>query len=167
MIAADNKAIGAARVVAERHDEKQYGDFAKPFLLPVKGGVTSGVFGSRRTYNGEEHSWHRGHDLAAPRGTEVRAPAAGVVRLARMTFLTGNLLMLDHGAGVTSVYAHLAKMNVKVGDKVVAGQVIGRVGTTGRSTGPHLHWGMYWQNHPIDPILWVKAPPQGAVHGEE
>jgi len=167
VIAADNKAIGTARALAWKHAAARYGDFGTPFLLPVKHGVTSGVFGSRRTYNGEERSWHRGHDLAAPTGTPVRAPAAGVVRLARWTFMTGNLLMLDHGAGITSVYAHLSKMDVKAGQKVKAGQVIGKVGTTGRSSGPHLHWGMYWQSVPIDPILWVQAAVDDGVAAKE
>ena len=89
-------------------------------------------------------------------GTPIKAPADGIVRLARDTFMSGNLVMLDHGGAVTSVYAHMDRMDVKVGDEVKAGDVIGKVGTTGRSSGPHLHWGMYWKNVPIDPILWVR-----------
>lgn len=149
----DNKITAQARATAWQQATQAEG-FAGGFRLPVKG-PTSGVFGSRRTYNGQERSWHRGHDLAAPTGTPVYAPAAGVVRMARPTFMSGNLLMLDHGGGLTTVYAHLSEMEVENGQTVTAGERIGRVGTTGRSSGPHLHWGMYWQNTPLDPILWV------------
>jgi murein DD-endopeptidase MepM/ murein hydrolase activator NlpD len=153
-IAADNAATAAARQAAiqARNDQPLWllEGFQKPLNAP-----TSGVFGSRRTYNGVERSWHKGHDLAAPTGTPIKAPAPGVVRLARNTFMSGNLLMLDHGGGLTTVYAHLSEMAVKVGQQVSTGQVIGKVGTTGRSSGPHLHWGMYWQNSALDPILWV------------
>jgi len=151
---ADYAAKDAARAVAARSMGESEA-FGYLFERPVAGGVTSSVFGSRRTYNGEERSWHNGYDFAVPRGTPVRAPADGTVRLARSTFMSGNLIMLDHGGDVTSVYAHLSEMDVHVGDKVKAGQVIGKVGTTGRSTGPHLHWGIYWKNTPLDPILWV------------
>ena len=151
---ADYAAKDAARAAAVRGKADSEA-FAHLFRRPVKGGETSSVFGSRRTYNGEERSWHNGYDFAVPEGTPVYAPAAGTVRLARGTFMSGNLIMLDHGGEVTSVYAHLSKMSVKAGQKVEAGQMIGRVGTTGRSTGPHLHWGIYWKSTPLDPILWV------------
>jgi murein DD-endopeptidase MepM/ murein hydrolase activator NlpD len=104
-------------------------------------------------YGGEERDWHKGHDFAVPTGTPVYAPAAGVVTLAQLTFFNGNLIILDHGDRLFTIYAHLSEMNVKPGGKVKAGQLIGRVGTTGRSSGPHLHWGAYWQNLAIDPIL--------------
>ncbi len=149
----DAKATKAARAKAVEAASWRVG-FMEGFKLPVEG-PTSGVYGSRRTYNGQERSWHKGHDLAAKTGTPVYAPADGIVRLARDTFMSGNLIMLDHGGAVTTVYAHLDSMDVKVGDKVTAGQLIGKVGTTGRSSGPHLHWGAYWQNVAIDPILWV------------
>jgi biotin carboxyl carrier protein len=151
---ADNAATQAARDIAMK--SRSWEEFAllKGATLPIDV-PTSGVFGSRRTYNGQERSWHKGHDLAAKTGTPVKAPADGTVRLARLTFMSGNLIMLDHGAGVTTVYAHLSHMDVKPGDKVKRGQVIGKVGTTGRSSGPHLHWGLYWQNVAIDPMLWV------------
>ena len=151
---ADNAATQAARdkAAAAARWRTAYLDW---FALPVKA-PTSGVFGSRRTYNGQERSWHKGHDLAAKTGTPVKAPADGIVRLARETFMSGNLILLDHGGAVTSVYAHLDGMDVQAGDEVKAGDVIGRVGTTGRSSGPHLHWGLYWKNTPIDPILWVR-----------
>ena len=153
-VADDNAAAKAARDKAEAGARWRDG-FAREWSLPITA-PTSGVFGSRRTYNGTERSWHRGHDLAAKTGTPIKAPADGIVRLARDTFMSGNLVMLDHGGAVTSVYAHMSEMDVKVGDEVKAGDVIGKVGTTGRSSGPHLHWGMYWKNTPIDPILWVR-----------
>ncbi len=155
-VKADNAATAAARAKA-REGARWRTAYMDAFVLPLEA-PTSGVFGSRRTYNGQERSWHRGHDLAAPTGTPVRAPADGIVRLARDTFMSGNLIMLDHGGALTSVYAHLDSMDVKVGDGVKAGEIVGRVGTTGRSSGPHLHWGMYWQNTAIDPILWVRPP---------
>jgi septal ring factor EnvC (AmiA/AmiB activator) len=130
--------------------------FERAFAAPVNGPTTS-VYGSRRVYNGEERSWHNGHDFAVPRGTPVKAPAAGIVRLARPTFMSGNLVILDHGGQLFTVYAHLSKMLVKVGQPVRAGTVLGLVGTTGRSTGPHLHWGAYWRNDAIDPMLLIKA----------
>lgn len=152
-MAEDNKATQAAKDKALEGASWRVA-FMDGFALPVDG-PTSGVFGSRRTYNGQERSWHKGHDLAAKTGTPVHAPADGIVRLARSTFMSGNLIMLDHGGAITTVYAHLDEMDVKVGDTVKAGEVIGKVGTTGRSSGPHLHWGAYWKNVPIDPILWV------------
>ncbi|MFZ2587712.1 MAG: M23 family metallopeptidase [Alphaproteobacteria bacterium] len=161
-MAADNAAIAAAR--------KTYAGlnaFAGPFVLPVQA-ETSGVFGSRRTYNGEERSWHKGHDLAARTGTPVYAPADGIVRLARSTFMSGNLVILDHGSYITSLYAHLDSMAVNVGDTVKQGDMVGRVGTTGRSTGPHLHWGMNWKSVAIDPALWVghTLPKEEDPHAE-
>ncbi len=152
-VAEDNAATQAARDKAAAGARWRDG-FVQEWRLPITA-PTSGVFGSRRTYNGQERSWHKGHDLAAKTGTTIKAPADGIVRLARDTFMSGNLVMLDHGGAVTSVYAHMDRMDVKVGDEVKAGDVIGTVGTTGRSSGPHLHWGMYWKNVAIDPILWV------------
>lgn len=148
-IEADNVAIKKSRSQMSALD-----GFLEAFRLPVKG-ETSGVYGSRRLYNGEERSWHRGHDLAAPTGTSVYAPASGKVVLARDTFMNGNLVILDHGQGVTTLYAHLDSMAVKVGDTLKAGQKLGEVGTTGRSTGPHLHWGLNVGNVPLDPWLLV------------
>lgn len=145
----DNAAIGASRKQLS-YDEA----FAGNFILPINA-ETSGVFGSRRTYNGEERSWHKGHDLAAGTGTPVHAPADGIVRLARSTFMSGNLVVVDHGQYLTSLYAHLDSMAVHAGQQVKQGDLLGKVGTTGRSTGPHLHWGMYWKSIAIDPILWV------------
>ncbi|HEX2859902.1 MAG TPA: exodeoxyribonuclease VII large subunit [Alphaproteobacteria bacterium] len=139
--------------------------FKNPFTLPLQG-PTTGVFGSRRLYGGEERSWHKGHDFGVPTGTTVHAPAPGIVRMAAFTFMNGNLIIIDHGQQLFSIYAHLSAMNVKPGDRVDTGQPIGKVGTTGRSSGPHLHWGAYWKNMAIDPILLTgeQTPPkQGTV----
>lgn len=149
----DNAAVKAARDAADKGARWRTA-YMEAFSLPIKA-PTSGVFGSRRTYNGQERSWHKGHDLAAKTGTPIKAPADGVVRLARSTFMSGNLVMIDHGGALTTVYAHMDTMGVKVGDVVKRGDVIGTVGTTGRSSGPHLHWGAYWKSTPINPILWV------------
>ncbi len=166
-MAEDNAATAAARRAAvanvSRGDRDGGYGFKATFRAPVQG-PTTGVYGSRRAYNGQERSWHKGLDFAAPTGTRVVAPAAGVVRLARDTFMSGNLIMLDHGAGLTTVYAHLSRMDVQVGQVVRAGDVIGAVGTTGRSSGPHLHWGMYWHDIAIDPQLWLgRTPPLGVA----
>lgn len=149
-IAEDNVAIKKARSAISGLD-----GFLEEFRLPVEG-RTSGVYGSRRLYNGEERSWHRGHDIAAPTGTPVYAPARGRVVLARDTFLNGNLVIIDHGQSVFTLYAHLDSMAVKMGDTLKPGEKLGEVGTTGRSTGPHLHWGLNVGNVPLDPWLLVR-----------
>lgn len=149
--AADTKAIKAARA-----EKSGLTAFRGTFIKPVSQYTLTGEFGSRRTYNGEERSWHKGADFAAPTGTPVKAPAAGVITLARDTFFNGNLLILDHGQGLFTIYAHLDSMKVKEGDRVAQGQIIGAIGTTGRSTGPHLHWGAYWHNVAIDPLFLLK-----------
>ncbi|MDE0724133.1 MAG: M23 family metallopeptidase [Alphaproteobacteria bacterium] len=124
------------------------------FIQPVEGYRISGVYGSRRVFNGQERSWHKGTDFAAPTGTSVKAPADAVVTLALAdSFFNGNLIVLDHGHQVYTIYAHLDKMDVKKGDLVKQGVKIGEVGSTGRSTGPHLHWGLYWRNMALDPNL--------------
>ena len=125
-------------------------DFAARFKWPVAGRI-SGVYGNQRYYNGVPKSPHFGVDLVAPRGAAVRAPVAGVVILTHHLFFAGKTVMLDHGHGVTTTYIHLHKILVVPGDVVRQGQPIGLVGTTGRSTGPHLHWGMNWKQIRLDP----------------
>jgi hypothetical protein len=153
-IAADSRAIGAARAkVMAQGLPNIY--FTQTFVAPVKQARISGVYGSQRLFEGEERSWHKGIDFAAPTGTPVYAPAGGIVRLARDTFMSGQLIMLDHGGQLNTVYAHLSAMHVKPGEKIKVGQHIADVGTTGRSSGPHLHWGMYWGAMAIDPKPWI------------
>ncbi len=155
---ADNAAIRAARAkasaAATRGDRAGGLGFLQTFQRPSPGRV-SGVFGSARLFDGQERSWHKGVDYAAPTGTPVVAPTDGVVRLARDTFMNGNMVMLDHGANLTSVYAHLHTMQVRPGQVIKAGQQLGTVGNTGRSSGPHLHWGLYIGAVAIDPQFWL------------
>lgn len=142
-----------AQVTAARARDDDRADFAQAFVWPVKGRI-SGRFGNQRVYNGTPKSPHSGMDIAAPTGTPVIAPASGVVTFAAPDlYLTGGTLLLDHGHGVSSNFLHLSRIDVKVGDRVQQGQVIGAVGATGRATGPHLHWGMNWFDVRVDPLL--------------
>lgn len=126
------------------------------FKTPVEGAPITGVYGSKRTYNGQERSWHKGLDLAAPTGTPVYAPADGIVRAALdETFFNGNTIIIDHGYGLFSLYAHLNDMLVTPGEEIDQGMLIGKVGSTGRSTGPHLHLGFYWHHTPLDPLAFL------------
>ena len=148
-----------AQVTAARARDDDRTDFAQAFIWPVKGRI-SGRFGNARVYNGQPGSGHSGMDIAAPTGTPVLAPAAGVVTFAGPDlYLTGGTLLLDHGYGVSSNFLHLSRIDVKVGDRVQQGQVIGAVGATGRATGPHLHWGMNWFDVRIDPLLVLERKP--------
>ncbi len=127
--------------------------FAKGFSWPVRGRVTS-TYGRQRILNGENKGIHWGIDIAAPKGTKVKAPAGGVVVFAEEDVpLSGNLLIIDHGHGLTSSFLHLKRFRVKVGDEVEKGQLIAEVGSTGRSTGPHLDWRMNLGDTRIDPEL--------------
>ena len=142
-----------ALVTAARERDDERTDFALPFQWPVQGRI-SGRFGNARVYNGQPGAGHSGMDIAAPDGTPVRAPAGGVVTFASPDlYLTGGTVLLDHGHGVSSNFLHLSRIDVKVGDRIEPGQVIGAVGATGRATGPHLHWGMNWFDTRIDPLI--------------
>ena len=147
-----------AQVVAARARDDDRADFAQRFAWPLQGRV-SGRFGNQRVYNGKPGSPHSGMDIAAPTGTAVRAPAAGVVTFAAPDlYLTGGTVLLDHGFGISSNFLHLSRIDVKVGDRIAQGQVVGAVGATGRATGPHLHWGMNWFDVRIDPLLVLERP---------
>ena len=124
------------------------------FIWPRRGRI-SGLFGSQRIYRGQPGAYHGGVDVAGATGEPVVAPADGVVILAadHPFTLEGNLLMIDHGHGLNSAFLHLSRIDVKVGDTVAQGQRIGTIGATGRATGPHLHWGMKWNEARIDPML--------------
>ena len=142
-----------ARVVAARERDDAREDFLETFIWPVSGRI-SGRFGNQRIYNGIPKSPHSGMDIAAPQGTPVEAPASGLVTFAAADlYLTGGTVLLDHGHGVSSNFLHLSRIDVKVGDRVAQGQVIGAVGETGRATGPHLHWGLNWFDVRLDPLL--------------
>lgn len=145
--------IAAARRIVTRAQ-----GWRQDFIWPVPGRIT-GHFGAQRIYAGRPGAPHAGVDLAGRIGTPVLAPADGVVILAasRPFTLEGNLLMLDHGMGLNSAFLHLSRIDVKIGDTVRQGQPIGAVGMTGRATGPHLHWGMKWQDERIDPAMLPRS----------
>lgn len=129
------------------------------FEWPAEGCIT-GVYGTRRILNGEPRQPHYGIDLAAPRGTEVRAAGDGVVVMAeRDLYYSGGTLIIAHGQGLTSTYLHLSSISVGRGDRVRKGDPVATVGSTGRSTGPHLDWRFNWQDARIDPELVVPAGP--------
>jgi len=142
-----------ARVAQARQRDDARVDFTQRFVRPVEGRI-SGRFGRARAYNGKPGAPHSGMDIAAASGTPVKAPAAGIVTFADPDlYLTGGTLLIDHGHGVSSNFLHLSRIDVQVGDRVEQGQVVAAVGSTGRSTGPHLHWGMNWFDVRIDPQL--------------
>jgi len=118
--------------------------------------VISTPFGAKRIINGKRRSIHWGTDFKAPMGTPVYASLSGKVVLARELYFTGKTVIIDHGAGIHTLYAHLSQINVKEGDRVRAGEVIGKVGSTGRSTGPHLHFGVYVSDVKADPMVAMK-----------
>ncbi|MCA1748497.1 MAG: M23 family metallopeptidase [Sphingomonadales bacterium] len=130
------------------------------FLWPVTGRI-SGAFGSQRIYRGEPGSYHTGVDVARPAGTAIVAPADGTVILAATDPFTleGHLLMIDHGMGLNSAFLHLSRIDVGEGVRVVRGQTIGAIGSSGRATGPHLHWSMKWRDQRIDPYLLAGPMP--------
>jgi len=126
------------------------------FIAPVEGAVT-GVYGSQRILNGQPRSPHSGVDFAAARGTPVVSPATGIVRLAaKEMYLMGNTLMIDHGLGLVSIFIHLDSISARPGARVEQGQIVARVGQTGRATGPHLHWGISAGTVSIDPARLLK-----------
>ena len=146
-IAREQALVTAARTLDDPHT-----GFTQRFMWPVQGRV-SGRFGNQRIYNGIPGSAHSGMDIAAPDGTPVKAPASGRITFAGDLYLTGGTILLDHGHGISSNFLHLSRMDVQPGDEVEQGQVLGAVGSTGRATGPHLHWGMNWFDVRIDPLL--------------
>ena len=130
------------------------------FVWPVQGIIT-GVFGSQRILNGKPRRPHYGIDIAAKKGTNILSPTDSIVRMAEDNlYFTGGTIMLDHGHGVTSVYSHLSKLLVKKNQKIKKGHVIGHVGSTGRSTGPHLDWRINWFDQRLDPSLFIKQVKQ-------
>jgi Peptidase family M23 len=143
--------IAAIRVA--HHVDSDNRDFEVPLRWPVIGPI-SGVFGSQRILNGEPRAPHAGIDIVAPSGTPVVAPAGGVVTLAEPDLvLDGGTVIVDHGYGLSTLYIHLSKIAVHKGERVAQGQPIGAVGATGRATGANLHWGVYWYEMALDPML--------------
>jgi len=128
--------------------------WTQPFVVPIPGGV--GVsFGKRRVFNGESRNPHAGADLKATTGTPIRSTNRGRVVLARDLFFTGNTVIVDHGLGIYTLYAHLSRIDVAKDAIVERAQVIGLAGATGRVTGPHLHWGARVQNTRVDPFSLI------------
>lgn len=149
-----------AEMVAEaRARRDQRDDFSAGFKWPANGRL-SGFYGSQRILNGEPRRPHYGVDVAAPVGTPVHAPAAGVVTLADPDmYYSGGTIVLDHGMGLSSSFLHLSKILVAVGQRVQQGDLIGLIGSTGRATGPHVDWRMNWLDKRVDPERLVGAMP--------
>jgi len=146
----EGKALAAARAVISDDNS-----FRSGFSWPAKGRV-SGIYGSRRILNGKPRNPHYGVDVAAPKGTPVHAMAAGRIAFAHPgMFFNGKAVIIDHGLGLTSAYLHMSAITVKEGARVKKGDMIGRIGQTGRATGPHLHWGVRLRATPVDPALLV------------
>ena len=158
----DDKA--AARWKAEQEDirkalaeESAMRLWQAGFIEPVHGKRT-GIFGSVRIMNGQARNPHNGEDIGAPLGTDVLASNDGVVRLTVDHIFSGRGIYVDHGLGLYSMYFHLSDVLVKEGDLIKAGQVIGKVGATGRATGPHLHWGMKMNGARVNPYALLELP---------
>lgn len=150
------------RILAEKKRKREARNHYTPggvdvdFLLPVAG-IRTGSFGRRRVFNGQWRRPHSGMDIAAETGTPVRAPSAGQVIELGDFFFSGNLIYIDHGQGLISMFAHLSEIDVEIGERVKKGQVVGKVGATGRVTGPHLHWSLGLNGTWIDPALFLEA----------
>lgn len=149
-----------ATIRAAAHAVSETSHWTGDWTLPAKGRFST-PFGVRRFRNGKQVGRHSGLDIAAPTGTPVVAPAAGTVALAGGFKKHGNTVVLDHGQGVTSIYIHLSKIEVKTGQKVARGARLGRVGSTGASTGPHLHWSVYTQGTNVDPRFYLRLSKRG------
>lgn len=149
----------AAKVAAARDRDSLRADFLQPFIWPRTGRI-SGVYGSQRILNGKPRQPHFGVDVAGPVGAAIMAPAAGEIVLAEPDmYFTGGTIMIDHGHGLTSVLMHLSAVDVTVGQVVRQGEHVGKLGATGRVTGPHLDWRMNWFDQRIDPQLLVPPMP--------
>jgi len=147
-----------ARVEREAQHLHELWDHSTPerlwtttFVRPVPDEANS-AFGTRSIYNGEARPPHTGADFLSPAGRPIKAPNAGRIVLADPQYFSGNTVIIDHGLGLFSILAHLSQIDVKVGELVTAGQIVGKVGATGRVTGPHLHWGVRDNNARVDPL---------------
>jgi len=136
--------------------EREEQNWEGKFILPVEG-KTVGEYGVKRMVGGQFLWSHKGVDLKAPEGTPVRAANSGeVILMEERFYLHGKTVIIDHGQAVITIYLHLKSIDVRKGDKVTKGQIIGRVGETGLATAPHLHWGLYIHGIPVNPLPWVE-----------
>lgn len=148
-----------ARQARKRRDN--VASYAAGFSWPATGRL-SGFYGSQRILNGEPRNPHYGLDIAAPEGSPVLAPAAGLITLTHPDmYYSGGTIILDHGQGLSSSFLHLSVVLVETGTRVQAGDLIGRIGATGRATGPHLDWRMTWHDRRVDPQLLLPQKPAG------
>jgi murein DD-endopeptidase MepM/ murein hydrolase activator NlpD len=154
------RAAELARIAAARAAMTGAAGWRQAFVWPARGRI-SGRFGAQRVYQGTPASYHSGIDIAGGAGTVFVAPADGVVILAAEQAFTleGKLLMIDHGNGLNSAFLHCSELLVREGERVRQGQAIGRIGATGRATGPHLHWSLKWHEARLDPILFTGPMP--------
>ena len=151
----DMKRIGKERIRKKKAKTLRTETIPKvDFIWPTDGRISS-IFGLRRFFNEQERRPHNGLDIAAATGTPVKATADGTIIDAGNFFFSGNMIFIDHGQGIISLYAHMDSINVKPGDTVKQGQLIGAVGTTGRSTGPHLHFAVFANKTLIDPVYML------------
>ena len=147
----ENNTIGEARAI-----NSNLNFFKDRFIMPVEG-IISGVYGSQRILNGKPKWPHYGIDIAAKQGTIIKSSGAGVVTMAEDDlYYTGGTIIMDHGHGISTIYSHLENILVSVGDKINQGDVIGTVGSTGRSTGPHLDFRVNWFQTRLDPMSVLK-----------
>ncbi len=130
-----------------------------PFLLPTEGQI-AGSFGMRRLLNGQPRNPHSGEDIVAPKGTPILAAQDGIVRLADDHFFSGKSIILDHGSGLFTLYFHLNESVVREGARVKRGEIIGKVGASGRVTGSHLHWGAVLAGARVNPLGLLSLPPE-------
>ena len=143
----ENYRIGEARAI-----NSNLIFFKNKFIMPVNGIVT-GVYGSQRILNGKPRWPHYGIDIAAKQGTKIKASGSGIITMAEDDlYYTGGTIIMDHGHGISTIYSHLEKVMVRVGDKINQGDIIGTVGSTGRSTGPHLDFRINWFQTRLDPM---------------
>jgi murein DD-endopeptidase MepM/ murein hydrolase activator NlpD len=150
------RAAEVAQINAARAIDSHSQGWRQHFIWPVHGRI-SGLFGSQRIYRGTPGAYHSGTDIAGGTGTPILTPADGVVILAAASPFTleGNLLMVDHGMGLNSAFLHCSQLLVHQGEAVKQGQLIARIGMTGRATGPHLHWSLKWRDARLDPMLFA------------
>ena len=147
----ENNKIGEARAI-----NSELNFFKDKFIMPVEGVIT-GVYGSQRILNGKPKWPHYGIDIAAKQGTQIISSATGVVTMAEDDlYYTGGTIIMDHGHGISTIYSHLENVLVSVGDKINQGDLIGTVGSTGRSTGPHLDFRINWFQTRLDPMSVIK-----------